>query len=538
MLPPHALALIAAAAASAAAPPCPAGTTPQPQPCSGHAGRFYCPSNRTAGQCDVPGNHPASCPKCDNAAPPQRFPLCHCPCAGCPTAAPYGTFAPPFPTTWSLANSTVIGNAGNQNGWLSGNASKYAILTIDWANNKRCWLTQNASESQNAECMVEQARRIKAGGTTKVYVYRNTQQALAIESSSRAVMYDPRYAGFFIRCADGSIYHRATNANDGACGGVGLGPRCTTGNRRRCNGTSDGGIFFWDFRNASCRRYFRDVVVGGPSGTGNSFVDGVFFDDAGPGTEQNPMPEYQNQLRAISAHAGLSDADVMDVANATHTMMVELRASMYRQGKGTWLSSGDPSWFSGFDDHVQGDTATKNWWAAPAAGDTCRSFYTSLCGQRLPGPVAFSYPPGYRHGGWDLPDELSWRLSVATFLLLRPLQAWLVTSTWIDGPEILWDSSLELDVGEPLGNCTQRGSVFTRQWSRGSVRIDCANLSSTVLGFKQARLRTDDERLASGLPPNWHWRQQIHGLPAVANSKDASGIVYTENDGYWPVCMS
>ena len=85
--------------------------------------------------------------------------------------------------------------------------------------------------------------------------------------------------------------------------------------------------------------------------------------------------------------------------------------------------------------------------------------------------------------------------------------------------------------------CTQRGSVFTRQWSRGSVRIDCANLSSTVLGFKQARLRTDDERLASGLPPNWHWRQQIHGLPAVANSKDASGIVYTEEDGYWP-CMS
>eukprot|EP01051_Picozoa_sp_SAG22_P006284 SAG22_NODE_405_length_11004_cov_4.629986_3_plen_278_part_00 len=216
MLPPHALALIAAAGASVAPPPCPAGTTPQPQPCSGHAGRFYCPSNRTAGQCDVPGNRPASCPKCDNAAPSQRFPHCHCPCAGCPTAAPYGTFAPPFPTTWSLVNSTVIGNAGNQNGWLSANASKYAILTIDWANNKHCWLTQNASQSQNAECMVEQARRIKASGTTKVYVYRNTQQALAIESSSRAVMYDPQYAGFFIRCADGSIYHRATNAN-GAC---------------------------------------------------------------------------------------------------------------------------------------------------------------------------------------------------------------------------------------------------------------------------------------------------------------------------------
>jgi hypothetical protein len=36
---------------------------------------------------------------------------------------------------------------------------------------------------------------------------------------------------------------------------------------------------------------------------------------------------------------------------------------------------------------------------------------------------------------------------------------------------------------------------------------------------------------------NWHWRQQIHPIPAVANSKDASGIVYTANDGYWHVMM-
>jgi|EP01046_Picozoa_sp_COSAG06_P002373 hypothetical protein len=27
---------------------------------------------------------------------------------------------------------------------------------------------------------------------------------------------------------------------------------------------------------------------------------------------------------------------------------------------------------------------------------------------------------------------------------------------------------------------------------------------------------------------NWHWRQQIHPLPAVANSKDATGIVYLQ----------
>jgi hypothetical protein len=37
--------------------------------------------------------------------------------------------------------------------------------------------------------------------------------------------------------------------------------------------------------------------------------------------------------------------------------------------------------------------------------------------------------------------------------------------------------------------------------------------------------------------PNWHLRQQIHPLPAVANTKDASGIVYTPDDGYWHVMM-
>ena len=288
-------------------------------------------------------------------------------------------------------------------------------------------------------------------------------------------MYDPRYAGFFIRC--GSIYHRATKRTTAPAAGR---PRPALHHGQPAPlQRHERRWVFWDFRNAPRRRY-SVCVVGGPTGTGSKYVDGVFFDDAG----LHAAADAQAEQRAIAAHAGLSDADLMDVANATHRYGRAARVDVQGKVRGCLPRRVVVQWL---DDHVQGDIATKNWWSAPTAGDTCRSFYTSLCGKWLQGPVAFTWNPGRRHGGWDLPDELSWRLAVGTFLLLRPLQAWFVTSTWIDGPEILWDSSLELDVGEPVGNCTQRGSVFTREWSRGSVHIDCGNLSSTVLDFKQAR---------------------------------------------------
>jgi sucrose-6-phosphate hydrolase SacC (GH32 family) len=50
-------------------------------------------------------------------------------------------------------------------------------------------------------------------------------------------------------------------------------------------------------------------------------------------------------------------------------------------------------------------------------------------------------------------------------------------------------------------------------------------------------LKRDSGRTGPPAALNWHWRQQIHPIPAVANSKDASGIVFTPSDGYWHVMM-
>eukprot|EP01046_Picozoa_sp_COSAG06_P015758 COSAG06_NODE_1021_length_11055_cov_7.993976_4_plen_536_part_00 len=33
----------------------------------------------------------------------------------------------------------------------------------------------------------------------------------------------------------------------------------------------------------------------------------------------------------------------------------------------------------------------------------------------------------------------------------------------------------------------------------------------------------------------WHWRQQIHAIPSTAHRQDASGVVFTPDDGYWHV---
>eukprot|EP01046_Picozoa_sp_COSAG06_P006405 COSAG06_NODE_301_length_17881_cov_19.286976_13_plen_455_part_00 len=377
---------------------------------------------------------------------------------------PFGPFAPPFPSTWSLAGSTVI-QAGRKDNWMNASAAaKYGILSIDWANYRRGWDPKTHALPANDGCMATQAQQIKAQGTTtKVYVYRNVQQALAIESSCYAVMKDERYAGLFLRCKDGSIYHRGASAKTGACRGP-------------LNGSDPWAIFFWDFRNKSAQTYFLDKVVGGPNGIGEEYIDGVFLDDAGPGTRTAPMPEYRNQLLSAAAHIGMSDEEIVELSNATHEMLVNLRAVLYQKGKGVWLSSGDPSWFDDFDSHCTGNQTTCNWWSAPTAGETCTQFYASLCRQDLNGS-GFTYNPNSHHHPWSLPEELGWHLAVGTFLLLRGELAWLMTSSWYDGRFMLWDPSLDLEVGEPTGTCAQKGSVFSRTWSLGRVKIDCKDLS-------------------------------------------------------------
>ena len=190
-----------------------------------------------------------------------------------PFSAPqraYPPLAPTFAPTWDLARSTII-HTGNISGFTDGVAAgKYGIASFDWGNNKMTWCQRNCSTTFNEASLIEQAKRVKAASNhTKVLVYRAANIVQPWQESQRAVMYNPDFAGFFLRCADGSIWHRGESAKAGSCGGVNL-----TESGKLCD-YSGAHTYFWNFTNASAREYFINTVCMGPLGTGNELVDGV-----------------------------------------------------------------------------------------------------------------------------------------------------------------------------------------------------------------------------------------------------------------------
>jgi len=192
-----------------------------------------------------------------------------------PFSAPqpaYPPLAPPFAPTWDLARSTII-HTGNASGFTDAAAAgKYGIASFDWGNNKNSWCQQNCSATFNEGSLVEQATRVKAASNrTKVLVYRAANIVQPWQESQRAVMYNPNFAGFFLRCADGSVWHRGDSAKTGSCGGVNL-----TESGKLCD-YSGSHTFFWNFTNASAAEYFINTVCMGPLGTGNDSVDGIYM---------------------------------------------------------------------------------------------------------------------------------------------------------------------------------------------------------------------------------------------------------------------
>ena len=89
---------------------------------------------------------------------------------------------------------------------------------------------------------------------------------------------------------------------------------------------------------------------------------------------------------------------------------------------------------------------------------------------------------------------------MATLLLGRGTHAWLGYG-WVGSiqrscaPNQMkcrtlgrWDDRLMgTDVGEPRGNCSERSSgVFAREWTAGTVELDCNRWRATIPGFSTA----------------------------------------------------
>lgn len=84
-----------------------------------------------------------------------------------------------------------------------------------------------------------------------------------------------------------------------------------------------------------------------------------------------------------------------------------------------------------------------------------------------------------------VPMTMQWdgqNTTLAAFLVGRGPVAYLGWG-WNGNPLPPWEPLFDLDVGTPLGLCSNTSSsVFTRAWSKGSATIDCADFSA-VLDF-------------------------------------------------------
>ena len=295
--------------------------------------------------------------KTDDAGPPS------------PWEPSFPALAPAFPPTWRLNASTII-HTGNISGWTeTAAAAKYGIVSFDGNNARSVWKKTDGNDSICEATLLEQARRVKAAKTgTRVLVYRQAMLAISWMESVRAVMYDEAFAGYFLRYKSGAVWRQ-----DGAA--------CDDGNPD----DPAGDCMVWNWTNASARRYFQDVVVGGPHGTGSDLVDGIFLDDPGPGTVAQPMFEYIKWVDRAAAGIGMSPAELETLSQATFEMISELRAQLAAQGKMAWLNgqptSGPFIPVSDANCSAFSISLTCGWWEDPTPGPTCEKFYRTRCSQ-------------------------------------------------------------------------------------------------------------------------------------------------------------
>jgi hypothetical protein len=132
-------------------------------------------------------------------------------------------------------------------------------------------------------------------------------------------------------------------------------------------------------------------------------------------------------------------------------------------------------------------------WAWPMFGggeihrETCAADLRSACKQEN-GPIAYMFEKG-DNGPSNLTQP---QVDVANFLLVRGPYAWLGTG-WVGcapstGPEgsglnqtYVRPTEVDVDYGSPLGLCKESApSVFSREYTRATVSMDCARWKATI----------------------------------------------------------
>ena len=321
-------------------------------------------------------------------------------------------------TDWSLYNSTIampeLSGALNNLSFAPAPGHHWGAVSLDWAVGRGTWLKPNRSASTCEATSAANCQALKASGSVKrCGIYHNVELALEWIESSRAVMFDPAKADWFLQYTDGAGRKNGTVFDQ---------PR------------AEGSQYFIDYRNPAAAAYFVASIVNATVALG---ADLTFTDDRdGCCVEHASVPQL---LR-------LSDAEVAALQFATQSAGQWLATSLAAAGKTCWDCLG------GYNLGVRPTAAT------------CAPTMRALCAPQAQGRSMLMGFSGNGGSGADLNQ------TIAAFLVSRPAIAFL-GSRWQDAS---WSPLFNMDVGEPVGLC-QEGpvGVFTRQWTRGQAALDC-----------------------------------------------------------------
>ncbi len=369
-------------------------------------------------------------------------------------------------------------------------------MDVDWSSGKALWAKGRPMAADVS--ILQQALAVKAAVPgRRVFVYRNAVAALPFFSDARAKLVDPAYRAWFLpfgpptvgnaswhvppcdRNFDpplcSTLYHGQVNTPQfpGQCAA----PACD------CGGIPCGEYLF-DFRaaNTSVRgqtlaQWYVDDYFFGPTALGHPGIDGLYIDDfwnatRGP-SEQDP--------HAVE-DAGLSAADVADLAAAYRWVLAQAGAAVAARGKWTWSEflNNDPF------QYVNGGCIQP--WVRQAS---CAADLRQLCSASSPAQartLVYGFSPGCP--SLDPSHLASPQHDIANFQLVRGPFAFLGSGWQGCSPSLRYEFPAELnsDFGEPAGVCAEAppgSGTFVRDFARATVAMDCATWTPSIVWKRQ-----------------------------------------------------
>lgn len=168
---------------------------------------------------------------------------------------------------------------------------------------------------------------------------------------------------------------------------------------------------------------------------------------------------------------GLTQDDLVDLAAAYQSNMAQVFAAVIARGRFSWQQL--------WGGQAEGAYAPNG--AKPLVGNTtanCTADLRSLCSPDSPAQsraMLYAFSPGGddRVHSPKLPFLMH---DLASFLLVRGPYAFLGHGWLGCNQDFIYPSILNADFGEPLELCSETApgsQVFTREWSKASVQMDC-----------------------------------------------------------------